>query len=54
MIKSLIENSVLFQNIDSKDSETLIKSMSEKEYEVGDVVIEEGERGNELFIVSSG
>ena len=54
LIKSLIRNSILFQNLDWKDEETLIKAMSEKEFQSGDSVIKEGEDGNELFVVESG
>ena len=54
LIKSLIRNSILFQNLDWKDEEILIKSMSEKSFESGDAVIKEGEDGDELFIVESG
>lgn len=54
LIKSLIRNSILFQNLDWKDEEILIKSMSENEFSTGDVVIKEGEAGDELFIVQSG
>ena len=32
LIKSLIRNSVLFQNLDWKDEESLIKSMSEQTF----------------------
>jgi hypothetical protein len=46
LIKSLIRNSILFQNIDSKDEETLIKSMSERVFEQGDAVINEGHSGD--------
>ena len=54
LIKSLIRSSILFQNLDWKDEETLIKAMSEKEFQSGQTVIKEGEDGNELFIVESG
>jgi hypothetical protein len=37
--------------LDWKDEEILIKSMSENEFSTGDVVIKEGEAGDELFIV---
>ncbi len=46
LIKSLIRNSILFQNIDAKDEETIISSMSEKTFEVGQSVICEGENGD--------
>lgn len=54
LIKSLIRNSILFQNIDSRDEEALIKAMNFKDYAEGDRVISEGDRGDDLFIVESG
>jgi cAMP-dependent protein kinase regulator len=54
LIKSLIRNSILFQNLDWKDEEQLIKTMSEKTFQAGQTVIKEGEDGEELFIVDSG
>lgn len=54
LIKSLIRNSILFQNLDWKEEETLIKAMAEKEFKSGDKVIQEGDAGEELFIVESG
>lgn len=54
LIKSLIRNSILFQNIDSRDEEALIKAMGSKNYAAGEQVIAEGERGDDLFIVESG
>lgn len=46
LIKSLIRNSILFQNLDWKEEEILIKAMSEKEFKTGDKVIQEGDAGD--------
>ena len=54
LIKSLIRNSILFQNLDWKDEEALIKTMAERQFESGQAVIEEGKDGDELFVVESG
>jgi cAMP-dependent protein kinase regulator len=40
--------------LDWKEEEILIKSMAEKEFKIGDKVIQEGDSGDELFIVESG
>ena len=50
----MIRNSILFQNLDWKDEELLIKAMGEIEFSSGDSVIKEGEAGEELFVVESG
>lgn len=39
LIKSLIRNSILFQNLDWKDEEALIKTMAEKYFENGQAII---------------
>lgn len=54
LIKSLIRNSILFHNIDSRDEDALIKAMAEKQFAEGERVIAEGDRGDDLFIVESG
>jgi cAMP-dependent protein kinase regulator len=54
LIKSLVRNSILFQNIDSRDEEALIKAMNFRDYAEGERVITEGDRGDDLFIVDSG
>lgn len=54
LIRSLVRNSILFQNLDSKDEDILIKAMEEKEYSAGSTIIKEGESGDVLYIVESG
>lgn len=54
LILSLIRNSILFSNIDETEESTVIDAMEEKDYQKGDHVITEGEKGDCLFIVSEG
>lgn len=54
LILSLIRHSILFQNVDYQDEETLINAMEEKTTNADETVIQEGENGDALFIVESG
>ncbi len=54
LIRPLIQGSVLFQNVDEKDEQILINAMEEAEFQSGDEVIKEGDKGDELYVVESG
>ena len=54
LILSLIRHSILFQNVDYQDEETLINAMEERTTIADETVIQEGENGDALFIVESG
>ena len=54
LILSLIRHSILFQNVDYQDEETLINAMEERATNADETVIQEGENGDALFIVESG
>lgn len=55
-IKILIElrNSILFKNMSHNYLMKIIERMTPKEFSAGDIVIDEGDDGNELFIVDEG
>lgn len=55
-IKILIElrNSILFKNMSHSSLIKIIQTMIPIDFEAGDVVIREGDDGNELFIVDEG
>lgn len=54
LVKSFIRGSILFQNLDSKDEEIIVKAVKIQEAEEYEVVIKEGDSGNHFYIVSSG
>jgi cAMP-dependent protein kinase regulator len=54
LVKSLLRSSILFQNLDCKDEEVLLKAMVSKDTEEHELIIREGEAGNVLYVVESG
>ena len=44
----------IFASLDDKDKKTVIDAMEEKSFKRGETVIQQGESGNELFIVENG
>lgn len=54
LVKSLLRSSILFQNLDCKDEEALLKAIASKDTEEHELIIKEGEAGNVLYIVESG
>lgn len=53
-IKARVLQSFLFAALDSKDLAIVIGSMDEKHYKEGEIVIEQGENGDCLYIVETG
>jgi cAMP-dependent protein kinase regulator len=53
-IKNLISDIFMFKCLEEKDLSIIIDAMEAKNFQPGDTVIQEGDDGNELFIVSSG
>lgn len=53
-IKERLMNSFMFNTLDEKDLNVVIDAMEEKIYNRNDTVIEQGEDGDELFVVGEG
>lgn len=53
-IHSRLLKSFMFSSLDNKDQEIIVNAMEEKIFTPGTVAIQQGEEGNELFIVESG
>ncbi|CAK85499.1 unnamed protein product (macronuclear) [Paramecium tetraurelia] len=53
-IKKKILNSFLFQVLDEQNLETVICATEEKKFQTGDIVIHQGDDGNELYVVDEG
>lgn len=53
-IEKKLSANFIFASLDDKDKKTIIDAMEEKKYKRGEVVIQQGEAGNELFIVEQG
>lgn len=53
-IKERLLQSFLFKGLEERDLETCIDAMDVKQYFSGQNVINQGEEGNELFVVESG
>ena len=54
MILSLIRSSILFQNLDERDEMVVIDAMEEISVKEGDNLINEGDKGDSLYIVAEG
>jgi cAMP-dependent protein kinase regulator len=54
LILGLIQSSILFQNLSEKDENIVIDAMEEKIVSKGDHIINEGEKGDSLYIVAEG
>lgn len=54
LILGLIRSSILFANLDSKDEQIVIDAMEERKIPQGEKLIEEGGKGDSLFIVAEG
>jgi cAMP-dependent protein kinase regulator len=53
-IKSRIIQSFLFNSLETKDLKIVIDAMEEVSYKVGEVIINQGEQGDCLYIVDKG
>ena len=53
-IKARVLQSFIFAALDSKDLAIVIGSMDEKHYKEGEIVIEQGENGDCLYIIETG
>jgi CRP-like cAMP-binding protein len=51
---SFMRSSILFQNLDAKDEEIIMRAMTARVTEEYEVVIKEGESGNHFYIISEG
>lgn len=50
----LLGNSILFKSLDTKDAEIVMGAMEEKSSKAGETIIQEGERGDVLYMVQEG
>ena len=53
-IQVRLQHSFMFQALDEKEMQIVVDAMEEKRYKQGDIVIEQGDDGSELFVVESG
>ena len=44
----------MFQNLESDEKEVVIMAMEEKKFNAGDMVIEQGTDGDDLYVVEEG
>jgi cAMP-dependent protein kinase regulator len=53
-IRTKLELSFMFSNLDDKEKNTVIGAMEEKVFSSGETIINQGDSGDELFILDSG
>ena len=53
-IKTKISQSFLFSNLEPKEIDIIIDAMEEKQFKAGEVVIEQGQSGDCLYVVDHG
>ena len=53
-IKFILGKNFMFNGLDGNDQQIVINAMEIKDYQTGDLVIKQGDDGNELFIVDNG
>lgn len=53
-IRNKLLTSFVFNALDAKEMEIVIGAMEEKSFNPGEVVIKQGDEGNELYVVESG
>ena len=54
MIKNILSNNFMFSNLDPKNQDIVVNAMEIKNYNQNDKVIQQGDDGNELYIVNEG
>ena len=54
IIKSRLSKSFMFEALDENEKEIVVKAMEEKRFSPDEFVINQGDDGNELFVVESG
>jgi len=53
-IRNKLELSFMFSNLDDNEKNTVIGAMEEKKFVTGETIINQGDSGDELFILDSG
>lgn len=53
-IKEKVLSSILFSTLEEDELKTVIDAMDERKYSAGDFIINEGENGDELFLIETG
>lgn len=53
-IKYRLSKCFMFSSLDDTETEVIVKAMEERKYGVNEVLINQGDDGNELFVVESG
>ena len=53
-IRAKLQSSFIFNALNLKEIEIVINAMEEKHYPTGEVVINQGDEGNNLFVVDAG
>eukprot|EP00828_Plagiopyla_frontata_P046550 TRINITY_DN8304_c0_g1_i5.p1 TRINITY_DN8304_c0_g1~~TRINITY_DN8304_c0_g1_i5.p1 ORF type:complete len:394 (-),score=93.03 TRINITY_DN8304_c0_g1_i5:95-1276(-) len=53
-ISQRLSQAFMFSGLDEKEKETVINAMEEKQFKAGEVVIQQGDDGNNLFVIDQG
>ena len=53
-IKNIVGKSFMFNNLDDKDTKTIIDAMDESKFRKDDIVITQGEHGDILYLIEEG
>ncbi len=53
-IAERLNEAFMFQNLESDEKEVVIMAMEEKKFNAGDIVIEQGTDGDDLYVVEEG
>ena len=53
-ISNTLEKSILFNTLQPKEKETVLLAMEEKRYKMNDIVIQQGDQGDVLFLIEKG
>ena len=53
-IKARMDSAFMFSGLDSKETEIVIMAMEEKRFKTGDVVIKQGDDGDNFYVIDEG
>ena len=53
-IRAKLKMSFVFNALDAKELEVVVDAMEEKLYKVGDMVIKQGDDGDNLYVIETG
>ncbi len=53
-IREKLKMSFIFNGLDSKELEVVVSAMEEKHFKTNDAVINQGDEGNDLYVIETG